>query len=168
MPNTDEVSLAADRIKFLKRKAKSKKISAGLTTESATSLNDDGLHLKLDLINQKEVSFTLTHDSLEELDLVEMGSELREQFKDIVFKMRYVVQTELSRRKVPEISCSTMRQYPETELPSGSLFRMCLTCYQRLVEIIPSTQILCRCFPLLSIKTQYWLTWRSFNTSSLA
>lgn len=33
-----------------------------------------------------------------------MGSESRDQFKDIVFEMRYVIQTELSRRKVREIN----------------------------------------------------------------
>lgn len=54
-----------------KRKAKSifddaKKIAEGWTTESVTSLNEDGLHLKMDLIYQTEASFTLTHDFLED------------------------------------------------------------------------------------------------------
>jgi len=37
--------------------------------------------------------------------------------------MWYMIKTDLSRRKVREIACSTMRQYPGTEWPSSSLFR---------------------------------------------
>jgi len=63
-----QLTVSADRIIFLKRNENfisvdANKIAAGLTIESVTCPNDDGLHLKMDLIQQTEASFNLVHDS---------------------------------------------------------------------------------------------------------
>nr|XP_041633409.1 uncharacterized protein LOC121503245 [Drosophila kikkawai] len=129
-PETPQFS-SPNRVTFFKRRANAiaahaQKIASGLTADRVKAVPEEELTLKLELINKTEASFSLAHDSLEELDYEEIGSKARDDFEDLVFSMRSVVLQELGKRKFQGVPCSTMHPEVAMEAAAPAPRRSCL------------------------------------------
>ncbi|XP_041633394.1 uncharacterized protein [Drosophila kikkawai] len=129
-PETPQFS-PPNRVTLFKRRANAiaahaQKIASGLTADRVKAVPEEELTLKLELINKTEASFSLAHDSLEELDYEEIGSKARDDFEDLVFSMRSVVLQELGKRKFQGVPCSTMHPEVAMEAAAPAPRRSCL------------------------------------------
>ncbi|KAL7723640.1 hypothetical protein ACLKA6_007565, partial [Drosophila palustris] len=80
-------------------------------------MTDEQLDVRMDFLNKTESTFTLTHDSLEELDYDEIGSQLRQDFEELIINIKSVVLREIRKRQTQPGPCSTstMRREPNIE-----------------------------------------------------
>ncbi|KAL7730600.1 hypothetical protein ACLKA6_000591 [Drosophila palustris] len=80
-------------------------------------MTDEQLDVRMDFLNKTESTFTLTHDSLEELDYDEIGSQLRQDFEELIINIKSVVLREIRKRQTQTGPCSTstMRREPNIE-----------------------------------------------------
>ncbi|KAL7726269.1 hypothetical protein ACLKA6_008449 [Drosophila palustris] len=88
-----------------------------LSLDNPRQMTDEQLDVRMDFLNKTESTFTLTHDSLEELGYDEIGSQLRHDFEELIINIKSVVLREIRKRQtqIGPCSTSTMRREPNIE-----------------------------------------------------
>ncbi|KAL7725329.1 hypothetical protein ACLKA6_013507 [Drosophila palustris] len=104
MPSDNTVVTFENKVDFLKLKVKSLfdnalKTEKELSLDNLRQMTDEQLDVRMDFLNKTEFTFTLTHDSLEELDYDEIGSQLRQDFEELIINIKSVVLREIRKRQ---------------------------------------------------------------------